>query len=81
MDDDLKIILGTIGYYRDIRKRNMKNARHFEIEAIDAYTRGDTCMGDSYMKELSEIYSNIDRESSAIKDALSKLGAVDGKIW
>jgi hypothetical protein len=73
MDGDLKIILGTIGYYRDIRKRDVKNARRFEIEAIDAYTRGDTCMGDSYMEKLSEIYSNIDRESNEIKNALSKL--------
>ena len=81
MDDDLKIILGTIGYYRDIRKMNMKKARRYEVKAIDAYTRGDTCMGDSYMKDLSEIYSNIDRESNEIKNALSKLGAVEGKIW
>lgn len=75
MNGDVKTIIGTIGYYRDIRKRNMKNARRFEIEAIDAYNRGDTCMGDSYVKELSEIYSKMDRESIAIKIALSDLGA------
>ena len=53
----------------------MKKARHYEVEAISAYARGDTCMGDSYVKDLSELYSKMDRESFAIKNALSDLGA------
>ena len=80
MDGDLKTILGTIGHYRDIRIRNMTHARRLEDDAIDAYISGDKRTGDSYVKELSEVYSRMDRASFAIKNALSDLGA-KGKIW
>ena len=73
-------VLSTIDHYRDIRKRDMTHARHLEDDAIDAYVSGDKRTGDSYMKELSEVYSRMDRASFAIKDALSDLGA-KGKIW